>query len=246
MKTSHAAIVVTIVGLVAPQRAFAQNPLATPGTGFTVEAGAFIYDPERGAGDGGVRLNFALGWRGLREPWFVEPNLRLLPRLSSRRTDDSCSGFPCDGAIAAEPLAEFWPGLTVGASFGDERFSQSAALRLAFGVGERMHPLVALRYEGSARRAGWFLEGSIDRARWAELENDDSGSAFVAETTSGWKPAVSVGLRLWFRRTGAPVPTGPSHPDLRNTDAGIIPPDPPSKPAEEEEDAEPEEREPPI
>ena len=207
-----------LVSLPAP--ASAQDlPLASPTSGITIEAGAFVFGRDRYPTEDAFRFLGSVGWKALWSRWFMEPHLRLMDGIEAREEPNVCC--PDNDGRVTEPLASIWPGLTVGYSFGNARLSHSVGLRIALGIGESTQGAVGVRYEGSARRAGWFIEASRDRVVWAPLEYDpESGGHVLGRERHRWMPGLAVGARFWVREVaGVPAPPRPPDP-------GIIPPEP--------------------
>ena len=173
--------------------------------GVSTELGFFTFGRDRYANDFEIGVHGAVGYRMQRSGLFVEPHLRAQLWLGDDgpECDDELGCLDVvDGAIDDPPL--LWPGVTAGVVFGDDFFAQSLALRAAAGFGEVVHPLVGVRYEGSARWFGWFAELDMERIRW---ETEDERR---------WAPALLVGGRMFVRRVSVPRPEGPY-------DAGILP-----------------------
>lgn len=168
------------------------------------EAGFVAFGEDRYQAGIGIGVHAGAGWRWQTRGVFVEPHLRALiadPFVGG----DRCSELGCasDDAGARDGVPVVWPGISAGIVFGDDYFSNAFGARLAAGIDETVQPLVGVRYEGSARWFGWFLEASSERVRW-----HDGGHR--------WQPALSVGARWWTRRVTVPAPD-------RRADAGILP-----------------------
>ncbi|HEX6588356.1 MAG TPA: hypothetical protein VF039_04990 [Longimicrobiales bacterium] len=202
----------------------AAQDVITPSSGPAFEVGAFVYGQDRYRDDTELRLMGSAGWRLLWSGVFVEPHVRVLTGLEAWEAGTrDCASIACDpggNGIVLDELASVWPGVTAGVTFGDQPLSHSLALHVGAGLGDRMEPTLGVRYEGSAPRFGWFIEGSYDRTRWAEDVYDPvTGSFSRGPAEDRWFPAVTAGGRFWLRDVVVPGPRAPEDP-------GIIGPEP--------------------
>ena len=211
----RASLLVLAVALATPAAAQHDPTLTTPvathddavrtrHAAISTELGFFTYDRERYPDDHEIGVHASLGYRWQRGGGFVEPHVRGLVTLGDAEPGGLCDEGDCappsDGAIADLPVV--WPGVTAGFVIGDDYFSQSIAARAAVGIGASLHPLVGVRYEGSARWFGWFAELDVESVEWF------NESVQVESTDRRLSPTLLVGSRLYLRHTTAPAPDG--------------------------------------
>lgn len=230
MSSRHLGVAATLA-LLAAASASAQAPLATPTSGLTFGLGVFGYGQDRITNDLELRITATAGWRTLTSGFYVEPYVQLMGADEAWH-GDACSEETCPGGRGVtQAMPKVWPGIGVGVTLDVDGVLHSLGTAVSVGVGDRLQPMLGLRYETAVRYSTLYVELSMDRTEWADRYFDPVREVAYLETERRWMGGLSVGVRLWLRRVSTPAPKPTVTPDLRAEDAGIIPPDPvPAKP----------------